>query len=157
MFSKTITDSGRFLDMPLSSQALYFHFSMHSDDDGFCEYKPVMRLVGAAADDLKVLSAKGFIKIMDEYVMFITDWKVNNWVRVDRYTESIYLKKFGMTNDIPVVCIEEKSIVENSIEENRKEEKSKVKKRKEEESMRGEENPHYSQFKQSLKELKHED
>lgn len=35
MFSKTIIDSDAFLDMPLSTQALYFHLSMRGDDDGF--------------------------------------------------------------------------------------------------------------------------
>ena len=35
MFSKTIVDSDAFLDMPLSTQALYFHFGMRADDDGF--------------------------------------------------------------------------------------------------------------------------
>ncbi len=35
MFAKTIIDSDAFLDMPLSSQALYFHLSMRADDDGF--------------------------------------------------------------------------------------------------------------------------
>lgn len=35
MFAKTIIDSDAFLDMPLSSQALYFHLAMRADDDGF--------------------------------------------------------------------------------------------------------------------------
>ena len=35
MFAKTIIDSDIFLDMPLSTQALYFHLSMRADDDGF--------------------------------------------------------------------------------------------------------------------------
>jgi len=33
MFNKEITNSDVFLDMPLSSQALYFHLGMNSDDD----------------------------------------------------------------------------------------------------------------------------
>ena len=35
MFAKVIVDSDAFLDMPLSTQALYFHLSMRADDDGF--------------------------------------------------------------------------------------------------------------------------
>ena len=35
MFSLKIVDSDLFLDMPLSSQCLYFHLSMRADDDGF--------------------------------------------------------------------------------------------------------------------------
>ena len=35
MFAKTIIDSDAFLDMSLSTQALYFHLNMRADDDGF--------------------------------------------------------------------------------------------------------------------------
>ena len=35
MFSIRIVDSDAFLDMPLSTQALYFHLGMRADDDGF--------------------------------------------------------------------------------------------------------------------------
>ena len=35
MFAKTIIDSDAFLDMPLSTQALYFHLAMRADDEGF--------------------------------------------------------------------------------------------------------------------------
>ena len=35
MFTKKIIDSDAFLDMPLSTQALYFHLNMRADDDGF--------------------------------------------------------------------------------------------------------------------------
>ena len=35
MTSKKIVDTDAFLDMPLSTQALYFHFIQNADDDGF--------------------------------------------------------------------------------------------------------------------------
>ena len=35
MFSKTVIDSDVFSDMPLTTQALYFHLGMRADDDGF--------------------------------------------------------------------------------------------------------------------------
>ena len=56
MFAKTIIDSDAFLDMPLSSQSLYFHLSMRADDDGFLNNpKKVQRMIGASDDDLKLL------------------------------------------------------------------------------------------------------
>ena len=62
MFSKTIIDSDAFLDMPLSSQALYFHLSMRADDEGFINNpKKIQRTVGASDDDFKVLLAKRFL------------------------------------------------------------------------------------------------
>lgn len=57
MFAKTIIDSDSFLDMPLSTQALYFHLSMRADDEGFVNNpKRLLRLIGAADDEFHSLS-----------------------------------------------------------------------------------------------------
>ena len=62
MFAKSIIDSDAFLDMPLSTQALYFHLSMRADDDGFVNNpKKIQRMVGCADDDIKLLIAKNFL------------------------------------------------------------------------------------------------
>lgn len=91
MFSKRIINSGRFLKMPMSSQALYFHLGLAADDDGVVEAFQVMRLVGFAEDDLKVLAAKGLVAILNEdLVSFITDWREHNLIRPDRKINSIY-------------------------------------------------------------------
>ena len=92
MFSKTITNSSQFLMMPQSSQNLYFHLGMNADDDGFCEHFTIMRMTESKPDDLKVLNAKGFIKVFDDKVLVIVDWKENNYLRSDRYTPSKYLE-----------------------------------------------------------------
>lgn len=94
MFSKTITNSSRFLMMSLTAQALYFHLGMNADDDGFCEHFAVMRMVEAKPDDLKVLQAKGLVKVFDERVLVVLDWKENNYLRIDRYTPSKYLEEY---------------------------------------------------------------
>ena len=98
MFSKTITNSSRFLMMPQSSQNLYFHLGMNSDDDGFCEHFTVMRMTDSKPDDLKVLQAKGFIKVFDDKVLVIIDWKENNYLRSDRYTPSKYLDNYFLSS-----------------------------------------------------------
>ena len=62
MFAKTIIDSDVFLDMPLTTQALYFHLSMRADDDGFVNNpKKIQKMVGASDDDLTILKAKNFL------------------------------------------------------------------------------------------------
>ena len=62
MFSKKIIDSDAFLDMPLSTQALYFHLAMRADDDGFVNApRKIVRLVSATDDDLRLLIMKRFI------------------------------------------------------------------------------------------------
>lgn len=91
MFSKRITGSARFLKMPPSTQALYFHLGLNADDDGVVEGYNVMRQMGATEDDLKILVAKQFVKVLNEdLVIYITDWQENNKIRLDRKVDSIY-------------------------------------------------------------------
>lgn len=91
MISKTITQTHRFLQMPLEVQALYFHLIQNSDDDGIVEAFPIVRMIGASEDSLKLLQAKAFIKpLNDEMIYFILDFFEQNTVRKDRYTPSIY-------------------------------------------------------------------
>lgn len=90
MFSKRIVNSGSFLSMPPTARLLYYDLGMIADDDGYCEYFTVIRLTNANPDDLKILQAKRFVEIFDEYVLFINDWSVNNSIRKDTYIKSRY-------------------------------------------------------------------
>ncbi|MCS8570690.1 DNA replication protein [Pediococcus pentosaceus] len=91
MFSKKITDTDIFLDMPLSSQAMYFHLNMHADDDGFVSNaKTVKRMIGSSDDDLKLLLTKNFIFAFESGVVVIKDWKIHNYIRKDTYNTTIY-------------------------------------------------------------------
>jgi hypothetical protein len=94
MFSKTITQSSSFLMMPPTSRLLYYDLGMSADDDGFCEHYTVMKMTDAKPDDLKVLQAKGFVKVFDERVLVVLDWKENNYIQKDRYTPSKYLEVY---------------------------------------------------------------
>lgn len=91
MFSKQIIDSDAFLEMPLSTQALYFHLSMRADDDGFLNNaKKVMKIIGANQNDYDLLVAKSFIIQFPDGICVIKHWRINNYLRKDRYTETIY-------------------------------------------------------------------
>ena len=91
MFSLKIVDSDLFLDMPLSSQCLYFHLSMRADDDGFVNNpKKIIKIIGANEDDLKILIAKGFVIVFERGIIVITHWKINNFIRKDRYKPTLY-------------------------------------------------------------------
>ena len=91
MFAKTIIDSDTFLDMPLSSQALYFHLSMRGDDDGFINNpRKIQKMVGASDDDLKVLIMKNFIIPFESGVVVIKHWKIHNYIRGDRKRDTNY-------------------------------------------------------------------
>lgn len=109
MFSKVIVQSARFLKMPLTSQALYFQLGVSADDDGIVEAFPVMRMAGAAEDDLRVLVTKNFVQVLNEdLVAYITDWSKNNSIRADRYKKSVYhnliLKMLPDGNQAPTTC-----------------------------------------------------
>lgn len=117
MFAKTIIDSDLFLDMPSSTQCLYFHLSMRADDDGFINNpKKIQRMVGSGDDDLKLLIAKNFIIPFESGVVVIKHWKIHNYIRNDRYKETLYKEEksqlstgenkeyiLGIPNDIPAV------------------------------------------------------
>lgn len=91
MFAKSIVNSARFLRMPPTSRLLYYDLGMAADDDGIVEAFTVLRTTGAVEDDLRVLAAKGFVKVLnDDLVSYITDWNANNQIRKDRYHQSAY-------------------------------------------------------------------
>ena len=146
MFAKSIVFQDDFLDMPMSSRCLYFSLSMVADDDGFVDsYRSVMRQIGATVDDLRILLAKRYIIAFDTGVIVIRHWRINNYLRSDRYRETQYQDEMasltisktgeyvpsnalcttvnsgntnGIPDGIPTVCVEENSTVKNSIEEN---------------------------------------
>jgi hypothetical protein len=96
MFSQQITNSDAFLDMPTSSQNLYFHLNMNADDDGFVSSpKTVMRITSAKDDDLKILIAKKFIIPFDSGIVVIKHWRINNYIRSDRYKPTAYVEEFS--------------------------------------------------------------
>jgi hypothetical protein len=90
MFSAQIVTADAFLEMPMTSQALYFHLGMSADDDGFVSPRKILRMIGAGEDDLKVLLSKGFVIPFQSGVIVITHWKPNNSNQADRYTPTIY-------------------------------------------------------------------
>jgi hypothetical protein len=95
MFSHDIVSTDKFLDMPMSAQALYFHLGMSSDDDGFVSPQKVIRMVGANPDDLKVLLSKGFLIPFETGVIVIRHWRQNNYLQKDRYKPTIYQKELN--------------------------------------------------------------
>lgn len=125
MFDKTITNSDDFLELPDSSQVLYFHLSMNADDDGFVNnWKSILRMTGTKEDDLKLLITKSFIIPFESGVIVIKHWRINNFLRKDRHIETKFQKELSLlevnssqeyiwsTNGQP-------SIEENRIDKNR--------------------------------------
>lgn len=91
MFAKTIIDSDAFIEMPQSTQLLYFHLSMRADDEGFVNNpRMIMRSVGCKEDDMKILIGKKFVLPFNSGVVVIKHWKIHNYIQVDRFKETKY-------------------------------------------------------------------
>ena len=94
MISQQICDSDAFLEMPLSSQALYFHLLIRADDEGFIgNPKKIMKMVGVQEDDMKVLLTKRFILPFNSGVVVIKHWLMHNVIRMDRFNPTSYEKE----------------------------------------------------------------
>lgn len=89
MFSLDVVDTDKFLEMPATTQLLYFHLGMRADDDGFVSSpKRIAKMMSCNDDDLKLLIAKSYLIPFDNGVVVISDWNINNWIRPDRKHET---------------------------------------------------------------------
>lgn len=94
MFSLDVVGTDNFSDMPASAQNLYFHLGMRADDDGFiASPRQVAKIINCSKDDLGILVGKGYVIPFESGVVVITDWKINNQIRKDRYTETKYYEE----------------------------------------------------------------
>lgn len=97
MFTKKITESDAFLDMPMSAQCLYFHLNMSADDDGFVNnHRKIQRMIGASEDDFNSLVEKKFILLFESGVIVIKHWKMHNYIQSDRYKPTDYVDEKSM-------------------------------------------------------------
>jgi hypothetical protein len=100
MFSKKIIDTDWFMDMPASTQNLYFHLSMNADDDGFINNpKKIQRMIGCSDDDLRLLAVKNFIIPFDSGVVVIKHWKIHNYIRGDRKKATVYPEEMALLTE----------------------------------------------------------
>ena len=119
MISKTVTQTHRFLRLPLETQALYFHLIQNCDDDGVVEAFPILRMIGANEDNLGLLVIKQFVKpLNDEMVYFVVDFHEQNIIRKDRYVPSVYKELLEDNIEEPngqaITCNSTSDVSENS-------------------------------------------
>jgi len=115
MFAKSVIGSARFLRMPPTSRLLYYDLGMAADDDGVVEAFSVMRTTGATEDDLRVLSSKGFVRVLNEdLVTYISDWSRNNYIQRDRYHPSVY-QKLLVEIQMDTECIQDVSKMDTQV------------------------------------------
>ncbi len=84
MFHTSVVEADSFLDLPVSSQALYFHLGMHADDDGFINGpRQIARSVGCDLTDLQRLVDSNFLLQFDDVVV-VRHWRMANSLKSDR-------------------------------------------------------------------------
>ena len=97
MFNIDIVGSDAFLDMAHESQALYLQLSMRADDDGFIgNPKTVVRIAGVSNAAFEELLKKRFILQFQSGVVVVKHWKINNDIKKDRYSPTVYTDEFQM-------------------------------------------------------------
>lgn len=95
MFSLSVVDTDTFLEMPVTSRLLYYDLGIRADDDGFVgNWKKILRMASLSEDDMKILIAKRFIIPFESGVIVIRHWKLNNYLRNDRHTPTVYQDEF---------------------------------------------------------------
>lgn len=100
MFSVDVVETDAFLDLPPKTQALYFHLGMRADDDGFVSSpRSIMRTIGCVSRDLKQLEAAGYVISFDSGVVVVTDWKVNNTLKSDRYRKTMFQNELAQLKE----------------------------------------------------------
>jgi hypothetical protein len=102
MFSLKVIDTDQFLDMPQSSQFLYYNLAMRADDDGFVgNPKKIMRMIGCNDDDIKILIAKKFVIPFETGVCVIRHWRIHNYIQSDRYEKTQFTTESNLITDVP--------------------------------------------------------
>ena len=146
MFTRKITESDAFLDMPSSTQMLYFHLAMNADDDGFVNNpKKIQKMCGAADDDFKLLIAKSFVILFDSGIAVIKHWKMHNYIQSDRYKPSDYVEEKSMLGikKNKAYTLDESKMEIRCIPDSVKKEKKRKESRKNEEDIEKRKLPYY--------------
>ena len=94
MFTKEITSSDAYLDLPHSTRSLYTQLVMNADDEGFVNNpKTLQRLAGSTDEDLQILIQKKFIISFDSGVVVVKHWFMHNAIRNDRKKATNYVEE----------------------------------------------------------------
>ena len=95
MFSRTVIESDRFLDLSHPAKTLYFYFCMQADDDGFVDNpKVIMRMTNSSEKELNILIQNGFIIRIENRIYVVTHWNIHNHIQKDRYKQTIYQAEY---------------------------------------------------------------
>ena len=99
--SVMLTDS--YLCLSYEAQSLFIALNLNADDDGFVDGAvSTLRITGTTKEHIDELIASGFILRFQSGVLLIRHWHLLNYIKSDRYHETVHLSEKSMvelTND----------------------------------------------------------
>jgi hypothetical protein len=107
MISVKVIDTDDFIEMPATTRLLYYELNIRADDDGFVgSPKKIQNMVGCSEEDYKILLSKKYVIPFESGICAIRHWKIHNYIRTDRYNETIYqLEKSTLTEQLGIYDI----------------------------------------------------
>lgn len=115
MFSLDVVNTDRFMEMPLTAQALYFHLGMRADDDGFiASPRQIMKAVECKQDDMKILISKGYVIPFESGIVVIRHWKQHNYIQSDRYRKTKFLEEKSHLELVENVYVADTECIQDS-------------------------------------------
>ena len=115
MFSLDVVNTDRFMEMPLTAQALYFHLGMRADDDGFiASPRQIMKAVECKQDDMKILVSKGYVIPFESGIVVIRHWKQHNYIQSDRYRKTKFLEEKSHLELVENVYVADTECIQDS-------------------------------------------
>ncbi len=93
MFASVVAEDDMFIGMSAQTQALYFHLGMNADDFGLLRPKRVLNMLRMKEGVLRELEKGGYVITLDDGVVAITHWNVNNKMRPDKKKKSFFPKQ----------------------------------------------------------------
>lgn len=99
MLSKDITETDGFYTMSHGAQALYMHFVLNADDDGFVSNAEIIaRTMQARKKDRAILAEKGYIIEFESGVIVIKHWLCMNKVQESRHIPTLHTQELLQLN-----------------------------------------------------------
>lgn len=73
---RKITSTDKFTEMPLSTQAYYFHLFINADKDNFVQNpKAIQRFIDADDADIEILEHENYIVKNDDYGITLNNYR----------------------------------------------------------------------------------
>lgn len=97
MINTQITQNDDFLDLPLTSQYLFYRLIENCDNEGFIDnVKMITRTYQCSTKDIDNLVKAKFLLTKDKKVYCIKHWNILQWQRFERLSPS----KYDLRNDL---------------------------------------------------------